>query len=164
MPNYFTVTRNPIARAGIIRKLMTKGYSLYGKYTVSDYFQKWPANAWPVVCVRFDGEFANKPTIDLMPHIKYAMQRRGAVQVSPRQISSIPDTTQAVEPQPQHIPPAFPSAAKYSITYMKADGSIGNYTISNPIEANNDVITAYAFGRGIRTFKKARVRSFSKVD
>jgi len=156
MPNYFTITKNPIARAGIIRKLLAKGYSLPEPYTVSDYFSKWPAQYWPVVIVRFDGEFRNKPTIDLMPSA-YGIPS-GSVQVSPNEISAIPQIT---SPDKSLV---FPPAAKYNITYTKADGTMGNYMISNPIEANNDSITAYAFGRGVRTFVKSRVRSFSRVN
>ena len=169
MPNYFTVTKNPIARAGIIRKLMAKGYTLYGKYTVSHYFNDWPAHMWPVVVVRND---ATPPFIDLMMESQLR-ELSDAVRISPSQISKFPDSpsmafAKEVEklcptPKLAVAAPVFPNPAKYTISYVKADGSMGNYTISNPIEASQDSITAYAFGRGIRTFKKARVRSFSKV-
>ena len=166
MPTFFTVTKNPIARAGIIRKLMAKGYSLYQHYTVGDYFSKWPAKDWPVIVVRSDGPFAGRPTIDLAQtpeSLPSSFQRVS----SNAGIASIPN---AIDINKQAEPPAppkalvFPEPSKYSIEYMKADGSMGNYVISNPIEASNDAVTAYAFGRGVRTFKKARVRSFSKVS
>jgi hypothetical protein len=60
-------------------------------------------------------------------------------------------------------PPVFPPAAKYSITYRTSEGKIKDYEISNPIEANTDQITAYAFGRGVRTFKKNRISRLTKV-
>lgn len=162
MPNYFTVTRNPIARAGIIRKLMAKGYALYENNTVSDYFKRWPADSWPVVMVRFDGEFANKPTIDLLQTTIGIPAN--SVRVSPVKVQYFPESNSPPVVLPDIPAPVFPEAAKYSLDYIKADGSEHNYTISNPIEANKDSITAYAFGRGVRTFKKCRVRRFSKVN
>lgn len=160
MPNDFTVTKNPIARAGIVRKLMSRGYSLWGKYTPQDYFAKYPAETWPVVVVRTDGEFANKPIIDLACHVLDMPPT--AVRLSPSEISTVP----RVHPCCMAAPPTrnkarqlprvvFPRASKYSLDYVRADGSIGNYTISNPIEATDDSITAYAFGKGVRSFKKS---------
>lgn len=57
----------------------------------------------------------------------------------------------------------FPPAAKYEITYTKANGETSTYVISNPIEEDATSFTAYAFGRGVRTFIKSRVRSFARV-
>lgn len=164
MPNYFTVTRNPIARAGVIRKLMAKGYSLFtdtngSSFTVSDYFTRWPAQQWPVVIIRNDGPFAARPSIDMMPHVEGMPS--DAIRVSPVTLAGVPNAK--TTPVSKCALPVFPNPAKYSIEYVKADGTVGNYTISNPIEANTDSITAYAFGRGVRTFKKPRVRSFSKI-
>lgn len=158
MPNYYLVTRNPIARAGIIRTLMRKGYRLFGNCTVSDYFNKWPANKWPVVITRSDGEFAKKPIIDLMTYVSGAnplMHTR----ISPNHADSIP----VCNPTTETIPMVLPQPAKYNITYERADGDVGNYTVSNPIEANKDSITVYTFGRGVRTFKKSQIRRFAKV-
>jgi hypothetical protein len=165
MPNYYTATKNPIARAGIIRKLLAKGYSLYKNYTVGDYFTKWPAATNPVVMVRFDGEFAGRPTIDLLD--TEGGIPKEYIKVSPAQIDQFPSLNkngQITRTAPARRSPVFPAAAKYSVEYMKADGSTGNYTISNPIEATSDSITAYAFGKGVRTLKKARIQSFSKVS
>lgn len=57
----------------------------------------------------------------------------------------------------------FPKPAKYTMTYKKSNGEVENYTISNPIEETGSDFTAYAFNRGVRTFKKAGVLSFEKV-
>lgn len=173
MPNYYTITRNPIARAGIIRKLMAKGYSLphngNHQFTVGDFFSKWPAHQWPIVIVRMDGSFASRPTIDLSNNQADVMAvDKNSIRVSPAQISTaIPHMSMAVMTQ---VPadavrpaPVFPEAAKYKITYQKADGSVGDYTVSNPIEMQPDRFTTYAFGKGIKTFIKARVRDFAKV-
>ncbi len=63
-------------------------------------------------------------------------------------------------------PPAlvFPPAAKYEVTYTKANGETNKYLISNPIEEDADSFTAYVFGRGVRTFIKRRVSSFNKAS
>jgi hypothetical protein len=47
--------------------------------------------------------------------------------------------------------------AKYSIKYKKENGQISEYTISQPIEKDDSKITAYAFGKGIRSFKVERI-------
>jgi hypothetical protein len=57
----------------------------------------------------------------------------------------------------------FPQAAKYEVTYTKANGETNQYTVSNPIEEDANSFTAYVFGRGVRTFIKSRVRSFTKA-
>lgn len=63
---------------------------------------------------------------------------------------------------------AFAPAAKYRITYQKADGTVKTYTISNPVDENSQVITCYAWKSsvvtpGLKTFNKARIRSFLKL-
>jgi hypothetical protein len=69
------------------------------------------------------------------------------------------------EPQEQPAPSlTFPPAAKYGITYTKANGETVEYVMSNPIEESAESITAYVFGRGVRTFIKARVSRLSKLD
>ncbi|HYG36510.1 MAG TPA: hypothetical protein VEC99_17080 [Clostridia bacterium] len=60
-------------------------------------------------------------------------------------------------------PLVFPPAAKYELTYTKANGETMDYLISNPIEEDAESFTAYVFGRGVRTFIKSRVSRFSKV-
>ena len=57
----------------------------------------------------------------------------------------------------------FPEPAKYKITYTKEDGETSEYIISNPVECDSKKITAYAFGRGIRSFVKERISAFKKV-
>jgi len=158
--NYYIVTRNPIARAGIIRRLMEKGYSLFGGYTVSDYFTKWPAQTYPVVLTRLNTR--KELVIDLMEMKQTNLLGADYSQV--KNVNSIPNLYKSnVAAKLPNKTVAFPTATKYSLTYQKASGEVGNYTISAPIEANNESIVAYAFGRGIRTFKKSRVRSFSKT-
>lgn len=153
MPNYYTITHNPIARAGVIRALMRKGYHLFDGKTVSDYFQMWPAEKWPVVFTRDDD--GRQPFIDLLQRYEPGM-RSDMVRFTPNLVHTVPhaDLSKAL---------VFPKPAKYDITYVTADGRTGDYTISNPIDANKDSITVYALGRGIRTFKKARIRRFAQV-
>lgn len=61
-------------------------------------------------------------------------------------------------------PLVFPPAAKYEITYTKANGETVEYVMSNPIEEDADSFTAYVFGRGVRTFIKSRVSKLSQVS
>lgn len=147
-PAYALYAKNPITRAGIIRALIIdKGYSLYEGLTISDYFNRWPAKDWPVVLA-----CANHPhyPINLSQGLRFP-NAAGAKWVA--DISEIP-----------HAGLIFPKAAKYSISYRKAeDNSIGYYIISNPIEESQCSITAYAFKHGIRTFIKSRIRSFKQV-
>lgn len=152
MLTYYTCTRNPIARAGVIRKLLAKGYRLSYNWTVSDYFTKWPASRWPLVVAQADG-YINLLPVNISPdHTWIRFSPVTLKEVGRWSPSSLPSST-----------PVFPDASKYRLDYTKADGTVANYTISNPIEANQESITAYAFGRGVRTFKKAQVRSFSKI-
>ncbi len=58
----------------------------------------------------------------------------------------------------------FPPAAKYEITYTKANGETVEYVMSNPIEEDTESFTAYVFGRGVRTFIKSRVSRLNKVS
>ncbi len=58
----------------------------------------------------------------------------------------------------------FPPAAKYEITYTKANGETVHYVMSNPIEEDDRSFTAYVFGRGVRTFIKSRVLRLEKVS
>lgn len=57
----------------------------------------------------------------------------------------------------------FPEPAKYALEYRRSDGQIRSYTVSNPIEADDEKITCYAYGRGVRSFLKAQVISFNKA-
>jgi len=59
--------------------------------------------------------------------------------------------------------PVFPEPAKYRLQYRNSRGELKTYTISNPIEANIAAFTSYAFGRGIRTFKRDRITRCEKV-
>lgn len=51
----------------------------------------------------------------------------------------------------------IPEVAKYDLLYEKADGQREKYVISPPIEKAENSFTAYAFGKGIRTFVNDRV-------
>lgn len=146
MPGYYITNHNPIARAGIIRKLMAKGYKLYSEYTVSDYFTMFPAATHPHVIL-------NQTRIDLRTCVSHSEDYIKVTNVN--QIPNVVDV-------PGRLP-VFPKAAKYSMEYVKSDNTLGTYVISNPIDSNSESITAYAFGRGIRTFKKSKVRSFNKI-
>ncbi len=175
MPNYYTVTHNPIARAGVIRKLMAKGYKLAGTQTVSDYFKTWPAEKWPLVTLHpFGGK---EMVIDLHMSLEMYQQQMRAyepladcwpIKVSPVTLEGIPtlvgsqasQCTNLIEVSQNLV---FAKPAKYTMEYQKADGTVGNYTIANPIEANDEEFKTYTFGRGVRTFKHARVRSFAKI-
>jgi len=162
MPNYYISTRNPIARAGIIRKLMAKGYRLFNGVDVSFVFNHFPAERWRIVLARQD---TPEPEIDLTyteTGIPLSFTR-----ITLSQLNALPNLNKSNvndKADEEMEPVVFPEAAKYSIDYVKADGKVGKYTISNPIESNKDSITAYAFGRGVRTFKMDRVRSFSRVN
>jgi hypothetical protein len=160
MPNYYTVTRNPIARAGVIRALMRKGYVLFDGKTVSDYFRMWPAETWPVVFTRND-EAGRPPYIDLLRDLQGYKQGfpSNMVRFSPNKAHTVPN----IAPMIVTASVVLPAPAKYDVTYVTADGRTGNYTVSNPIEANKDSITVYTFGRGVRTFKKNQIRRFAKV-
>jgi hypothetical protein len=59
--------------------------------------------------------------------------------------------------------PVFPKAAKYTIRYQRGDGRVNNYTVSNPISETPEIVTCYAFERGIRSFKRNRVLSITKA-
>jgi hypothetical protein len=157
MPNYYTVTHNPIARAGVIRALMRKGYVLFDGKTVSDYFRMWPAEQWPVVFTR-DDEAGRPPYIDLLQGYEEGL-RANMVRFSPNKAHTVPN----IVPMIVTASVVLPAPAKYDVTYVTNDGRTGKYTVSNPIEANKDSITVYTFGRGIRTFKKSQIRRFAKV-
>jgi len=58
---------------------------------------------------------------------------------------------------------AFPKPAKYWMRYQRRDGQEKMYLVSNPIEATPDTVTVYAFGSGVRSFIKDRIRRFSRV-
>lgn len=61
-------------------------------------------------------------------------------------------------PTIKYAPPA-----KYAIKYNKY-GVIGDYIISNPIEADDKKITVYAQGRGVRTFVLNRITFWQELD
>ncbi len=61
-------------------------------------------------------------------------------------------------------PLVFPPDGKYRLKYTKEGGEVAEYTVSNPIESNNDSLTVYAFAKGVRTFKKSRVLEFEKIN
>jgi hypothetical protein len=52
----------------------------------------------------------------------------------------------------------FNKVKRYNITYLK-EGRELNYEISRPIEQTATHFTSYAYGRGLRTFKKGLVTS-----
>jgi hypothetical protein len=56
-----------------------------------------------------------------------------------------------------------PPAAKFELQYRKKDGSIKTYTVSNPIEIDEQKITTYSFKRGIRSFRKDQIISFEQI-
>lgn len=47
----------------------------------------------------------------------------------------------------------LPKARQYSMLYRKKCGETQAYSVSNPIEQDEETITVYAIGRGIRTFR-----------
>jgi len=57
----------------------------------------------------------------------------------------------------------YPPPSKYKVRYTKDNGETNDYVISNPVEEDGKKITAYCFGRGIRSFVKERINSFEKV-
>ena len=54
----------------------------------------------------------------------------------------------------------FPAPMKYLISYRTTDGEDREFVISNPIEADDSKLTAYAFKHGIRSFIRSRITSF----
>jgi len=57
----------------------------------------------------------------------------------------------------------LPAARKFFIKYRKANGQIFSYRISAPIEETEDLFTAYAFGRGCRSFKRSGVIELRQI-
>jgi hypothetical protein len=55
----------------------------------------------------------------------------------------------------------LPAPQTFSLRYRTEDNEVKSYTISVPIAASEETFTAYAFKRGIRTFKNARVLALS---
>lgn len=51
----------------------------------------------------------------------------------------------------------IPDPQNYLIVY-KTDKGPQAYTVSLPIEKNDDSITVYAFGHGVRTFKVDKIQ------
>jgi hypothetical protein len=148
--NYSIFTKKPITRAGVIRKLMSMGYPLPRNLTPSDFQQSWPARLYPYVTVELYG---GKTIINLraiLPADYYPVPVNKVYMIIP---------AFKEEPKPLNIP----RAAKYSIQYQKADGTTGDYMISNPIEADEEKITCYAFKHGVRTFKRNQIRRFTRV-
>lgn len=46
----------------------------------------------------------------------------------------------------------FLTTPVYKLTYRRKDGGIGVYRVSRPIDRYPNRMTAYAFGKGIRSF------------
>jgi len=57
----------------------------------------------------------------------------------------------------------LPTPRKYHLVYRNKRGQQNEYTISNPIEFNENALTAYAFGRGIRSFIPMRIVSIKPL-
>ena len=265
--NYLIKTANPIARAGVIRKLMAKGYKLAGANTVSTYFTEWPAAKYPYVLVLTDGSFLKTPMIDLrasawktedrnlatvqwnlvhmIPTVSElanakenqvvkstgyifrcssaeertalinSLTLRGyklwcnilelnnrtyanslticaqiedkvasihtaslgysnpdnLLEMSVKEVELVPYLPGHTEPSkptcfngPKPVSaPVLPESSKYTLVYQQGDGKVEAYTVSNPIESNSDLITCYAFSKGVRSFKRGRIVSFEKV-
>lgn len=51
----------------------------------------------------------------------------------------------------------IPNVQRYTLTYKNQRGEVKTYEVSPPIEKSDDSMTVYAFGKGIRTFKIARI-------
>ncbi len=156
MPNYYTKTKNPIARAGVIRGLMALGYIPFHNHTVSELFTAYPAKKWPVVLVRFDRKEQGKPVIDLGTN---NCKLKDALYFSPVSLNLPPAFLESAS-----YSPAFPESCKYKVDYTDAKGVNSEHIVSAPIDSTNDSITVYSYGRGVRTLKKARIRNFSKCN
>lgn len=174
MANFHLVTRNWIARRGIINKLIALGYKCIGDFTPARYEKEYPASRWPVV-IAVDSINGESKVIDLR-RFCHPLTNFCGTKVSPRQLDEMVANKKGVAKAAQTIKTdrnivALPPAAKYDIEYVKADGKSGKYTISNPVDSNKHSITAYSFKDvrnpgskpGLKTFNKARIRSLSRI-
>lgn len=176
MRAFKVIARNPITRNLVMRKMVEKGYEQPSGHKVSELNKRWPAKDFPVVFCFNDSPILGGPGIDLVPEPSESYERAYNIKaelVSLKGIDSIPRADEPeLPPAPKPVAKAnklgftpafvFPPAAKYSITYAKRDGTVKKYTISNPLEIGDTNFTAYAYGRGVRSFNKDRVLTFEK--
>lgn len=185
---FFRITaRNPIVRAGIIRMLLKLGYVLPMNCTISSFHKGFPASRWPcVIFAQLHEPTFLQGTMDLslekvLPDYtsgqtikNFSLSKKSLAEI-PRadnvthntaHIEQEPPISNKAANKPSGFNPSFvlPPASKYNITYTKKDGSVEQYTISNPLEVNEVNFTAYAFGKGVRSFNKDRVLSFAKAE
>ena len=149
-------------RETIIAKLRKKNYQLLStNASLAHVNDRFPVNQWPFLAV--DTE-AGRIEVYRLPPSSYN------IAINPDQIDALPKSSNMNESRPNIAQPkeevrgvALPAPAQFSIKYKREDGKINKYTISNPISANNQTITCYCFGKGIRSFQKKRILSISQI-
>ena len=135
-------------RLAVLQILTKFGCRIHGQadYTAEDFDAKHP--------------YFRYPTIQVVIKDKYIT---GVVSSCYGGIEQLSDVVAALL-MPLKPVIVFPKPSKYSIVYKTLDGKVDTYQISNPLSADNDKITAYAFGKGIRSFKKANISAFEKIE
>jgi len=148
-PVYFTVTKTEAERTKIIN-----AFSNYSLPATSEVLQSsYPQLTWPYVSA--DTETKKLDFHQAPPHNgEMALVFNEFLKVSKIKAATPTVTTETL---------VLPNPAKYKMVYRDHKGRCKTYTISNPIEAKTDSFTAYAYGRGIRTFKKNRILKLNKT-
>jgi len=152
---YLLATQTEAQRTKVIQTLASKGFTLCrnSSMTVNDVNQRYAQAEYPWVSID-----TTKRGVDL-----YRMPPTDsfAIGISQEDFNQMARKMKA-ENQPMPTV-ALPRATKYRLFYTKADGEKSQYTISNPIEEGKTFFKAYAFGKGVRTFIKSRVRKILGV-
>lgn len=157
MNRYVLVPKHPAEYQYFLESLVRLGLELDGPKTVTEYIEKWPLGTHiKAIVVNYSERKKNQ--IGVVSTTYYGNCKPATWNEI---VSDI--VAEIVINTPKLPPPVFPPPSKYSITYRTEKGEIKDYEISNPIGANNASITAYAFKRGIRTFKKDRITRCDKV-
>lgn len=155
MKLFKVICKSESERELVLRTFLNLGLPLTPSYdTVERLLRENPLGDWPAVGIAVENE---EMFVTLWSGASYPRSL-----TFPLALQEI--TTAAMEkaspPKPALV---FPNPAKYSLIYKTKDGVVKDYTISNPIEADANKLTAYSFSRGVRSFEKKRILKFEKI-
>jgi hypothetical protein len=157
MNRYVLVPKHPAEYQYFLESLVKLGLELDAPKTVPEYINTWPLEKITAIVVNYSA-FKKNQIGTITTGTTYEKSKPATWDEVVSDIAA-----EIITNTPKLPPPVFPPAAKYRITYRTERGEIKGYEISNPIESDANVITAYAFKRGVRSFKKDRITRCDKV-
>lgn len=147
MTNYCFRSKNMIQRVAAITRFQKRGYKLV---TALDGYRRVNSEAFPWI-VTTEGDI-------------WCATLQGASSASCICCATLDDISAIPIYLPQRTKKQdFPTPKKYRMVYQKKNGEVDVYTVSNPIDSTEDMMTAYAFGHGVRSFLKNRIHGFTQL-